>query len=75
MNYYVEYDNQLYKDDDLEAKNPAFSRVLDLDWGELVTYDDSKEDVTLMNYIKEHGFPNDLQHAIDGILPQNGLLT
>jgi len=67
FNFYVEYKGELYDAEDLEKKNEWFARILQLDWEELCAYDTNKEDVKLSDYVKEKGFPSDLDHTIQAI--------
>lgn len=67
LSYYVEYQGKVYEQGELAQKNEWFARILQLDWEELCAYDSNKEDVKLSDYVKDNGFPSDLNHAIQAI--------
>jgi len=67
LSYFVEYQGKIYEEEELEKRNEWFSRVLQLDWEELVAYDQDKEDIKLSDYVKNNNFPQDLSHALHGI--------
>jgi len=52
----------------LAENNPAVRRVIDLNWTEIGAYDDSKQDISLNDYLKQNSLSEDLHHAVDGII-------
>lgn len=68
LHYYIEYQNQFGQDAVLAITNPAINRVLDLNWEEICSYPDNQKDMSLKDYLLESCLPEDLHHAVDGIL-------
>jgi len=68
LHYYIEYNDEFGQDDDLAVTNPAVRRVVDLNWNEIETYDDNLQDISLKEYLNQACLPEDLHHAVDGIL-------
>jgi len=68
LHYYIEYKDQFGQDEVLAITNPVINRILNLNWDEICAYADDKEDISLGEYLKVSCMPEELHHAVDGIL-------